>query len=227
MDVQLVSDLMCQLNDNEDVLQENALADSDFLGSDVANNLTKRISFNVTPNGSTNITSNVPSNVTSNVPSNLPSNLPTNLPTNVPVNISRTVRSVPRPLNQIPRNLAQRGTPNGVSTSSNTTGGKNIRSILKNTGGATVPDTQVTDTVTSSDFYSIFGFQLSKTTVYLIIGFIILVVAYYLYKYFTASDSKDKKRKQNVSYDQQMKTQARSKDEDTDDEAKLEKTSDE
>jgi len=69
----------------------------------------------------------------------------------------------------------------------------------------------------NSDYYSIFGFQLSKTTIYLVVIFIVLIVIYYIYKYFTSSASTQKnKRKQEVSFDQQSKSSDNDDDNDND-----------
>lgn len=60
----------------------------------------------------------------------------------------------------------------------------------------------------SGDYYSIFGFQLSKTTLYILIGFIVVIVAYIIYsKWFSApkEDKKKKKKNSEVSYQEQEK----------------------
>lgn len=49
-----------------------------------------------------------------------------------------------------------------------------------------------------SDCYSLFGFQLSKTTIYLFIAFILCVVAYFVYNRFYPSPTNDKKKKKRV-----------------------------
>lgn len=70
--------------------------------------------------------------------------------------------------------------------------------------------------VLDTDYFNIFGFDLSKTTIYIAIGFIILVVGYYLYTYFYSSkpdksdklDKSDKsdKRTPEVSFKEQTKS---------------------
>lgn len=69
-----------------------------------------------------------------------------------------------------------------------------------------VPD--VTPVQVSTDYYSLFGFQLSKMTVYIIIGFIVVIVAYLIYsKWFSApkEEKKKKKKQAEVSYQEQEK----------------------
>ncbi|ARF09211.1 hypothetical protein Catovirus_2_160 [Catovirus CTV1] len=59
------------------------------------------------------------------------------------------------------------------------------------------------------DYYSIFGFQLSKTTIYIFIAFVALVVAYIIYsKWFSSPPEEKKKKKKNseVSFKEQEKT---------------------
>ena len=71
----------------------------------------------------------------------------------------------------------------------------------------------------NADYYSIFGFQLSKTTIYIAITFILLIVIYYCYKYFRGNDttSKSSTRKPEVTFDQQeSKDKDRDKDKDKD-----------
>ena len=95
-------------------------------------------------------------------------------------------------LNQIPRNLSN---------------GPKRPNIENNVNNANDIQPQANVDVPSSDFYSIFGFQLSKMTVYIIIAFIAIIAIYYVYKYFTSSSAPDKdkrKRKPEVSYDQQV-----------------------
>ena len=53
------------------------------------------------------------------------------------------------------------------------------------------------------DFYEIFGIQLSKQTSYMIIGFIVALVLYYLYINYFTEKNKKKKRTQEVSYKEQ------------------------
>lgn len=90
------------------------------------------------------------------------------------------------------------------------------KSILKdikteNIGNNTVVPDAVLDSLTlpgSVDYYTLFGFQLSKTTVYILIGFILIIVAYIIYsKWFsTPKEEKKKKKKQTeVSYQEQEK----------------------
>ena len=57
----------------------------------------------------------------------------------------------------------------------------------------------------SNDFYSIFGFQISKTTIYILIAFIIIVVVYIIYSKWTAvpKDKKKRRREPEVTYQDQ------------------------
>jgi hypothetical protein len=77
-----------------------------------------------------------------------------------------------------------------------------------------IPDQSVND-VNVCDYYSVFGFQLSKTTVYIIIAFILCIAAYYIYsKWYSGStgEKKKKKRPQEVSYQQQEESKNKDKD---------------
>lgn len=59
------------------------------------------------------------------------------------------------------------------------------------------------------NYYTLFGFSLSKTTIYIIIAFVIVAAIYYIYTQFFASDTKIEKKKPRqpeVSYqDQEQK----------------------
>jgi hypothetical protein len=113
-------------------------------------------------------------------------------------------------LNQIPKNLS-----NGIASTRALEGSMNCGGSKSANSNVDVSNSSCADSNgasnhcanASSDFYTIFGFQLSKTTVYIIIAFIAIIVMYYIYKYFTSSsqDDKDKrKRKPEVSYDEQV-----------------------
>lgn len=56
-----------------------------------------------------------------------------------------------------------------------------------------------------SGYFTIFGFQLSKSTVYIAVAFVLVLAAYYLYKYLYSSKTAIKKKKQAVSYSAQRK----------------------
>ncbi|AYV83558.1 MAG: hypothetical protein Hyperionvirus8_42 [Hyperionvirus sp.] len=90
-------------------------------------------------------------------------------------------------MNQIPKNLSG--------------------SVAKGKGGVRRPEVPAVAVaaVAAADYYSIFGFQLSKTTVYIIIAFVVVIGIYYLYKYFASSKEKGPrfKRKPVVSFRQQ------------------------
>jgi hypothetical protein len=95
------------------------------------------------------------------------------------------------------------------------------KSILKDTKIQTPNEINinVTEPQLTSDYYSLFGFQLSKTTIYIIIGFIIIAVIYFLYiklfSYTKEDTNKKKKKKQDneVSYEEQEKLNKDDKDE--------------
>ncbi len=56
----------------------------------------------------------------------------------------------------------------------------------------------ITDNIeiaTALDYYSILGFQLSKTTIYIFIGFVLIVVIYILYSKFFSGEKPKKKKK--------------------------------
>lgn len=72
-----------------------------------------------------------------------------------------------------------------------------------------------TDVPDLSSYFSIFGFQISRTTIYILIGFIVLLVGYIIYsKFFSKSEEKKKKKKTQVSY----KSQEEQEEQDDDDE---------
>ena len=58
----------------------------------------------------------------------------------------------------------------------------------------------------TSDYYTLFGYSLSKTTIYIIVGFVVILVGYYLYqKFYPKPVTEKKKRKQEVSFNSQNK----------------------
>lgn len=55
-----------------------------------------------------------------------------------------------------------------------------------------------------SSYFSIFGFQISRTTIYILIGFIVLLIGYFIYsKFFSKTEEKKKKKKSQVSFKSQ------------------------
>lgn len=230
MDIQFVSDLMTQFNNNHPIptLQgnnnqsTNNFIDPDLVGNESINIVPNKVppKLNIPNNGANGMMNNG-SNSGPNMRAN--GNIQ-NIPNNVNMNTNNRVPASsggnnPN-LNQIPRNLSNaprpmlgpnngsrpEGAPKPEGTSRptpnvapNFSQNQNIDNQLQ--GGADIQ---------SSDFYSIFGFQLSKTTVYIIIGFVAIIAIYYIYKYFMSSSTTDKdskKRKPEVSYDQQMNQQ--------------------
>ena len=83
-----------------------------------------------------------------------------------------------------------------------------LKEPMSHTVDTTVPIAENIITATSGDYFSLFGFQLSKMTVYIIIALILFIVVYFIYsKWFSGpKEEKKKKKKQNeVSYQEQEK----------------------
>jgi preprotein translocase subunit SecG len=79
--------------------------------------------------------------------------------------------------------------------------------------------------------YTIFGIHLSRTTVYIIVAFIIAIICYYVYtKYYCSnenkSDKKKKKRNQEVSYKEQETLNKKDNSQDKQQDRPQDKTSD-
>lgn len=71
-----------------------------------------------------------------------------------------------------------------------------IPTVLQN------PELQNTSDLSS--YFSIFGFQISRTTIYILIGFIVLLIGYFIYsKFFSKTEEKKKKKKSQVSFKSQ------------------------
>ena len=225
MDTQLVTEFMSQHNNVMDNVQSISLLDSDSVCSNIA------VPSNVVP------TASVPSNV---VPSNVvPNNRPQIVTKSAPAQTQTALKNTS--LTQIPKNLntnrinQNQNTNRTNNINQNTTRHVNFQTNRSQTGRShtssnhqnTRPqtgDSQVA--LDSSDYYSLFGFQLSKTTVYIIIAFIAIIIIYYLYKYFTSPGTKNKpKRKQEVSFNDQADSQnngreSQDKEEEDDDDEK-------
>jgi len=74
------------------------------------------------------------------------------------------------------------------------------------------------DPVDASSYFSIFGFQLSRTTIYILIAFVVLIVGYIIYsKFFSKTEEKKKKKKSQVSFKSQEE-QEEQDDQDNDEE---------
>lgn len=64
----------------------------------------------------------------------------------------------------------------------------------------TLPKNTVSESVDVKSFYNFFGYELSHTTIYIIVGFICILVAYFLYKkWCKSSSSENDSRKQETS----------------------------
>ncbi len=83
-----------------------------------------------------------------------------------------------------------------------------IKEPIQNAQNIVTPQNDIaklTPGIQLSDYYSLFGFQLSKTTVYIFIGFIIILTAYLIYTKMYSKINNKKKRQKEVSYDDQEK----------------------
>jgi len=199
MDVQLISDYTAQLNNDHECI----IHDSDMIGASPVNtnveeiplnNLPKRM--NDTTGGSINKTQ--PSISTKVNPQPLKGKIGANKP-------------VPKfpPKKPVMNHNSGNGTGPGLV-------GAGVGAVLAGASALTGG----TDTSTG-DYYNIFGFQLSRTTVYIILAIIALVAFYYLYKYFVGSKSSDKnvKKKRNpvVSHDEQIEHERKEEKDNNDD----------
>lgn len=231
MDSQFVSDLMTQFNDNNIIIPQGMkISNNNSIDINTIHCQNKLLptSLQTEPGIDANTTvfkNNINTNVTSklssqtNTPNTNISNGNINVPNvntpNTNINIPRTqymntqnIQNVrPHPqnikpeisptLNQIPKNLNTQK-PNVPLKPNIDQSDVNNTITLKNDNNGSI-------SLSTGDFYSIFGFQLSKTTVYIIIGFVIILLIYYIYKYFMSSSDKDKKKRPvEVSYIQQM-----------------------
>lgn len=83
-----------------------------------------------------------------------------------------------------------------------------IKEPIQNAQNIVTPQNDIaklTSGIQLSDYYSLFGFQLSKTTVYIFIGFVIILTAYLIYTKMYSKVNNKKKRQKEVSYDDQEK----------------------
>lgn len=213
MDTQFVSDLMTQFNNNHVVssLQGNN-TNTNFIDADMVGNETTNIIPTKIPIDVKRISPSIPSNLRPNIGQspdprtfNLNQNINRRSSPDIRVTVPNTKMINPEAnLNQIPKNLLN---VSRTPVRSDTINQNTNQNINQNINQNTADSIQANVNIQSSDFYSIFGFQLSKTTVYIIIAFIAIIVIYYIYKYFTSSSSPDKdkkKRKPEVTFDQQV-----------------------
>lgn len=210
MDTQFISDLTAQVNNNPSIVAMNSHSSS-FMDADLADNLTinrNSVRFNI-PNeelvkpvqqvnpvqqiGQGNQNGSIPRRPNMQMPQG--QQMRTNVPS--PNNSSRMQPMPSYNGNGNGNGQQMRGPQRNLSNNPVQNAGAPMRDpVVQNP----VPEVPV-----SSDYYSIFGFQLSKTTVYIIIAFIVIIALYYLYKYFTSGSSKNKKKREpEVSYEKQL-----------------------
>lgn len=165
--------------------------------------------------GSSRGSANVPFNGFSRGSTGGSANVQTNVQTNVPTNVQTNV-PIEEPYNE-PTNVPQRNYQLGSSL----VPPKRMKGILKHT--EVVKDTPaITESVpdnairASGEYcYSFLGLQISKTTLYVAIFLLVLLIGYYVYtKWISSSPSKKKKKRTpEVTYNEQNKED---KNEDTD-----------
>ena len=98
--------------------------------------------------------------------------------------------------------------------------------IEQQTNTAIVTATVATAAITTTTgeyfdgYFTIFGIQLAKSSIFILVGFIIILALYYLYKYsYTKKEIVTAKRNQEVSYNEQQKMKdSCDEDEETEDE---------
>jgi len=67
---------------------------------------------------------------------------------------------------------------------------------VANTNANVAPDANINQlSVSNSNYYTLFGIEVSKTTIYIIVLFLIVVAGYYYYKNRSQEDDKKKKKK--------------------------------
>ena len=103
--------------------------------------------------------------------------------------------------------------------------------IEQQTNTAIVTATVATAAITTTTgeyfdgYFTIFGIQLAKSSIFILVGFIIILALYYLYKYsYTKKEIVTAKRNQEVSYNEQQKMKdSCDEDEESEEEKKSEK----
>lgn len=75
--------------------------------------------------------------------------------------------------------------------------------VANNGGVVTTPS--VAPLSGADEGYSIFGFQISRTMCYIMVGIIIVIILYYVWKWWSGGSNDKRNRPQNVSYQEQMR----------------------
>lgn len=87
--------------------------------------------------------------------------------------------------------------------------------IIQNNIPQNIVSPDLPDVVDISSYFSIFGFQISRTTIYILIGFVVLLIGYFIYsKFFSKTEEKKKKKKSQVSFKSQEENDDQDENED-------------
>ena len=166
----------------------------------------------LTPTPTPTPTNNLPSNVDANIHS--PSKIPKTAALNIaPINehntcvpTSATVNTHNHMRPSIKKNMQSQNQQSQNQQSQNQQSQIHNQQQIQTHHNHNIASTVISSTDTNlTNYYKLFGFQISWSTIYILIAFVVILVLYFVYKYFTRKPKETKKREPVVSYNDQTK----------------------